>query len=125
MSHEAKERIGPILERFGRAAFATMPRRRCQLRFAPFSSGERQEDFKVNPELAQPIADFFSAEEQRDKDAMSRCFAEDAIVRTRVEAYKVMLPSASGSWKRKRSTSTRLSPSPLQRKTARLSLPRG
>ena len=34
----------------------------------------------MNPELAQPIADFFSAEEQRDTDAMSRCFAEDAIV---------------------------------------------
>lgn len=34
----------------------------------------------MNPELAQPIADFFSAEEQRDTDAMSRCFTEDAIV---------------------------------------------
>jgi hypothetical protein len=79
----------------------------------------------VNPELAQPTADFFSAEEQRDKDAVSRCFAEDAIVQDEVEAYKVILLSASGSWKRKRNTSTRLSPSPLQRKTARLSLPRG
>lgn len=34
----------------------------------------------MNSELGQPIADFFSAEEQRDKDSMSRCFAEDAIV---------------------------------------------
>jgi hypothetical protein len=42
MSHEAKECIGPILERFGRAAFATMPLTSVSAPLAPFSSGERQ-----------------------------------------------------------------------------------
>jgi hypothetical protein len=40
-----------------------------------------REDFGMNLELASPIADFFSAEERRDTEAMSRCFAENAIVR--------------------------------------------
>ena len=44
MSHEAKERIGPILERFGRAAFATMPRRRQVRIHFEVLSGARQED---------------------------------------------------------------------------------
>ena len=40
-----------------------------------------REDFGMNLELASAIADFFSAEERRDTEAMSRCFAENAIVR--------------------------------------------
>jgi hypothetical protein len=52
----------------------------------PFPLASAREDFQVNPELAQPTADFFSADEQRDKDAVSRCFAEDAIVQDEVEA---------------------------------------
>ena len=32
-------------------------------------------------ELAQPIADFFYAEERKDTDAMSPCFADSAVVR--------------------------------------------
>ena len=35
----------------------------------------------MNVDLAPVIADFFSAEERRDTEALARCFADDAVVR--------------------------------------------
>ena len=42
---------------------------------------QSSEDFGMDVQLPQPIADFFSAEDRRDTEAMARCFAEDATVR--------------------------------------------
>ena len=35
----------------------------------------------MNVDLAPVIADFFSAEERRDTEALAQCFANDAVVR--------------------------------------------
>ena len=47
-------------------------------------------------DLPQPIADYFTAEDNNDVDGLSRCFAADAVVRD--EGRSIAGPAAIKAW---------------------------